>query len=229
MTVKSKAIISIIFISIFIYFCWYAYIVQIDYVNEHEIPILKAQSDIKAKPDNPGGMEVLNKDKAIYKHMLGKNKIEGQVKMIESSEKPVLKESLEDLINKQLKNGSSSNKQHIGAASIEPKKLEQKTPESDKSSGRDPMEIKVPQAKVIAASNEKYTIRVAKFKDKKFFAKGIEIFQKKYPVLEKYGGELVEKNGDYFLHFSNINSKKEANELCRNILQNGGKCSVIAS
>lgn len=206
MSKSVKAIICLIFFSAFAYFCWYAYFVEIDNLSENDIPLLKAQTGIKSKPENPGGMEVQNKDKAIYTHMLGEKKIDNKIRVIGDYEKPVSRESLEDLINKQLHTKDVSS-----TAEIKIKKLEQ-------SKKKEPLDIK--------KISSKYTIRVAKLKDKKFLFKGIEIFQNRYPVLNKYNGELIESNGDYFLHFSSMKSKQEADTICKELMGNGDKCSL---
>jgi cell division protein FtsN len=260
MSNKIKALIFSLFIAVFAWFCWYAYFSQVDYANEDEIPLLKAQSDIKSKPDDPGGMEVLNKDKAIYNHMLGKKKSDGYIRVIENSEKPVSKENLEDLINKQIYKGNKRPK-HLGAVIIQPKSQvvpqaidEQTKPEavtepkqvpqpSENPKKPEPIVTPKPQPVQIAEKAkqteaaapkdpkpqviiEKYTIRVAKLKDKKFLAKGTEIFKHKFPVLSKYKGELVEIGDKYYLHFSSIKSKQEAIAVCQELTNQGNKCSI---
>jgi hypothetical protein len=277
MSRKTKLIILLIFISVFLFFCGYSYFTQVDNINENDLPLLKAQTDIKSKPDDPGGMNVLNKDKAIYNHMLGKKKIDGNVNVIDGYEKPVSKENLESLISKQLK---KSDKKPCGDSIVESQSLEPaKTEEATKQ--EEPIaEIPAKQEEVVVAKPkrieiidlrdveaiaeksesiepakpidqvkekpkqieqvqkaevkppilvEKYTIRVAKLKDKKFFAKGTEIFKRKHPVLYKYKGELVENNGDYFLNFSNIKSKQEAESICKALTARNDKCFTIES
>ena len=204
MSNKFKVIIFIFFISLFIYFCWYAYFVKIDPLKEHEIPILKAQSEIKASPSTPGGVEISNKDKSIYNHMLGKKKTDKHVRVIENDEKPVSKLALEELVNKQLKRNFPKSSLDSYSSNENTKKQVNKSNNLD----------------------VKYSIRVAKLKEKRFVLQGIEIFHKKYPFLKSTRGELVSKNGNYFLHFSDISSKKEALMMCRKISDGGGKCSV---
>ncbi len=270
MSNKIKALIFLLFIAIFAWFCWYAYFSQVDYANENEIPLLKAQSDIKSKPDDPGGMEVLNKDKAIYNHMLGKKKSDGYIRVIENSEKPVSKENLENLINKQIYKGKKR-PEHVGAVVIQPKPqvsipvleepqaqtAEQPKPTTPQLADEQPKQVVQPsnnqtkpepittpkqqpvqvpekpkQAEVTHKEQkpqiivEKYTIRVAKLKDKKFLTKGVEVFKHKFPVLSKYKGELFEVDDKFYLHFSSIKSKQEANALCQELINQGSKCSV---
>ncbi len=218
MSAKVKAIIFIIFICAFAYFCWYAYFVQIDNVNEHDLPLLRKQEDIKSRPEAPGGIEISNKDKAIYNQMLGKKKAENNVRVIEHQEKPVSKDSLEDLINRQLGSRGrkilvpdqsqlqSSNKESPIIRSETTKKLAEQ-------SYQQPVEVK-------------YSIRVAKLKHRSLLSKGVEIFHKKYPSFKAFKAEAVSKDGNYYMHFINIPSKAEAAKLCRELRNDNRNCYI---
>lgn len=217
MSTKVKAIIFIIFVCAFAYFCWYAYFVQIDNVHEHDLPLLHKQTDIKSRPETPGGVEISNKDKEIYSQMLGKKKTENNVSVIEHHERPVSKDSLEDLINRQL--GSKGRKTLV----LDQGQLRVTKKES---SAIAEMPKKTVEPRYQKSAEMKYSIRVAKLKDKRFLKKGVEIFYKKYPSLRPFKAEAVAKDGDYYMHFVNIHSQAEAAKLCRELRDDDRNCYI---
>lgn len=218
MSTKVKAVIFIIFVCAFAYFCWYAYFVQIDNVHEHDLPLLHKQTDIKSRPEMPGGIEISNKDKAIYNQMLGKKKAENNVKVVEHQERPVSKDSLEDLINRQL--GSKGRKTLLldqGQLRVANKESSA-IPEMIKKIAEEPRYQKPVEMK--------YSIRVAKLKNKRFLQKGVEVFYKKYPFLRPFKAEAVAKDSDYYMHFVNIPSQVEAAKLCRELRDDDRNCYI---
>lgn len=218
MSTKQKAIIFTIFVCAFVYFCWYAYFVQIDNVNEHDLPLLRKQEDIKSKPEDPGGIEISNKDKAIYKQMLGK-RAENNIKVVENQEKPVSKNNLEDLINRQL--GSKKRKTLV----VEQSQLQNGYKEVPVVT-RNEVPKKSEEQSYQKPVEEKYSVRVAKLKDKRFLSKGVDIFYNKYPSFRHFKAEAVSKGGNYYMHFVNIPSKVEATKLCRELREDDRNCHI---
>ncbi len=72
---KIKVFIPLIFIAIicFISYAWYTDKFAISQ-NKNDIPIIKADtSPLREKPEDPGGMKIINRDKRVYETISGKN------------------------------------------------------------------------------------------------------------------------------------------------------------
>lgn len=64
-----KALLVLVVLAVFVYIAWYAY-TSPGNVDDSSLPVIQASSEIiKSKPENPGGLVVANRDKAIFEGM----------------------------------------------------------------------------------------------------------------------------------------------------------------
>ncbi len=212
-------IVTLIFASI----CWYAYFSQVATVPEQDLPLIKAQENIREKPADPGGMEVLNKDKAIYKHMFNDKSIDSKVKIVDSKEKPLSRENIESVIDAQLKTGRRAKPQTVTTNTPTPPPL--KTVEANKvQDTAKTEEPKTPPTKSIEVKT--YSIRVARLKDPSVFSDVTKVFKDKYPLLSALTPKAVSNNGNYYLDFIAAN-KEAAENTCKALINQGQKCKIV--
>lgn len=221
---------SVIFsLFFFVYLSWYAYNTQVVTVDPKDLPIIKLSHQIKFKPENPGGIEIANLDKGIYDYISGRQSSK-EVVASYSKEEPMSKTEMMSIVNKTMPRTQSQTKvkeEAIQAALIgEPVKKELKNLVLE--------EKKVtPIINQVTALPEKkhYYIRVAKLKSDKVYDQAWDIIIKKhYIALKGLKGKLyIEKNGNeklYYIHVGPVNSKADANDICKKIIANGGGCTL---
>ena len=191
----------------FSYLLWYSYYTHIDNVEEEDLPLVKAPSNIISKPQDPGGMIVPNKDKDIYNHMSGKKNKNDRVKATGLNKNNLSKSEALALINKQLKNREIKRKNISATAAVN----KQIIPKSFKKT---------------------YYLRVAKLTNANVKTKALKILQNKYPNLKSFSGKLYEEKGrdgqkKYYLHIGPIREKMSAENLCIKLIDAGKHCKVF--
>ena len=218
--IKYSLIASVILV--FVGICWYAYFSQVETVPEQDLPLIKAQENIREKPTDPGGMEVMNKDKAIYKHMFNDKSIDSKIKIVDSQEKPASRESLGTLIDAQIKTGKRSKAKSVLSEEVVKPKVEEVKKIEDITKVEEVKAQPKPQAVVV----KHYAIRVARLKDQNTFAEVSKMFREKYSVISGLTPKVTGDGSNYYLDFS-VANKEKAESVCKALAEHGQKCKVI--
>lgn len=229
---KYKFLAVIFSLFFFVYLSWYAYNTQVVTVDPKDLPIIKLSHQIKFKPENPGGIEIANLDKGIYDYISGRQSSKAVV-VSYSKEEPVSKQEMLGIVNKKIPQNKSQTKvkeevkAEVIKASIteEPVKKELTKPIVE--------EKKITLINKVTPLPEKkiYYLRIAKLKSDKVYDQAWDIMIKKhYIALKGLKGKLyTEKNGNeksYYIHAGPVNSKADANDICKKIIANGGGCTL---
>ena len=85
----------------FVYLIWYSYRVYINHIPDEALPLIRAVKQVRFKPTDPGGIEILNLDKDIYEHITNKTNND-QIIVVEQNEKPVPRTQILKMIEAQL-------------------------------------------------------------------------------------------------------------------------------
>jgi len=226
---KYKFLAVIFALFFFVYLSWYAYNTQVVTVDPKDLPIIKLNHQIKFKPENPGGIEIANMDKGIYDYISGRQSSKAVVASY-SKEEPMSKKEMMSIVSKKIPHNNSQAKlkeEVIKATIIIEEPIKKEVTKSIFEQKKNNLITKVtanPEKKI-------YYIRIAKLKSEKVYDQAWDIMVKKhYAALKGLKGKLyTEKSGNerlHYIHVGPVNSKSDANAICKKIISKGGSCTL---
>lgn len=232
---KFKLIFVVICIAIFTGIAWYSYVSQVKNFNEDDLPLIKQTTQVKFKPENPGGLVVPNTDKDIYDHISGK-KSKSIVKTRSVHEKATSHKEMFEVLEKKKAIKNIDSPPNPVKLSNEVSNKEERVEPVDKNHSYVASSVlskKNADSNVRGNKVQKYEIRIAKIKNERVFKKAWEIMTLKHgefigDLKPKLKIENIDGKKAYYLHAGAVESFEKARKICESLKDQGlNKCKIL--
>ncbi len=202
--------------------------------DEEPVPVLQGdETPVKVEPENPGGMNIKDQDRIVYRRLRDNNldtKVEKVFPVVESPIEPLIDQEMKDKLIQAPKVVLPPVTKKVVPAPTQPKVLITNTP------------TKAPEKKVETTKpvEVKKTVAPIKYWRVQLISLGSEekaksawpIMKQKYPSLlgnMTYDVQRADVNGKvyYRLRTGQFKTRSEAETLCQKLKNGGQPCSLI--